>query len=133
MLFGDAHVARYRETDGAEGHEWQGTRCLILTTKGRRSGVDRDSALIYGQHGDAYVVVASKGGAPDHPSWYKNLVAEPNVEVQVLGDRFPAVARDATAEERSELWALMVKEWPSYDEYQAKTERQIPLVVLERA
>ena len=133
MLFGDEHVARYRETDGAEGHDWQGTQCLILTTKGRRSGEDRDSALIYGTHGDAYVVVASKGGAPDHPGWYKNLAADPHVNVQILGDRFDAVARDATPAERPELWTLMTAEWPAYDEYQTKTERQIPLVVLERA
>ncbi len=133
MLFGDEHVARYRATDGAEGHEWQGTQCLILTTKGRRSGADRDSALIYGEHGDAYVVVASKGGAPEHPSWYKNLAADPHVNVQVRGDRFDAVARDATPAERVELWPLMTAEWPAYDEYQTKTERQIPLVVLERA
>lgn len=133
MLFGEQHVARYRETGGAEGHDWEGTHCLILTTKGRSSGEDRDSALIYGTHGDAYVVVASKGGAPDHPSWYKNLVADPQVNVQVLDDRFDAVARDATPDERPGLWTKMVGEWPSYDEYQTKTDRQIPLVVLERA
>ena len=132
MLFGAEHVARYRETDGAEGHDWQGTHCLILTTTGRSTGQERDLALIYGRHGDDYVVVASKGGAPDHPSWYKNLVANPRVKVQVLGDRFEANARTATAEERPELWPLMTGEWPAYDDYQKKTDREIPLVVLER-
>jgi deazaflavin-dependent oxidoreductase (nitroreductase family) len=132
MLFGDEHVKRYRETDGAEGHDWQGTHCLILTTTGRTSGQERDLALIYGRHGDAYVVVASKGGAPVHPSWYKNLVANPGGKVQGLGERCEAVARTATAEERPELWPLMTEEWPAYDEYQEKTERQIPLVVLEK-
>jgi deazaflavin-dependent oxidoreductase (nitroreductase family) len=132
MLFGQEHVDRYRATDGAEGHDWQGTKTLILTTTGRSSGEDRDAPLIYGEHGGQLVVVASKGGAPDHPAWYKNLKADPNVHVQVGADRFDAVARDATDGERAELWSLMTSEWPAYDEYQTKTERQIPLVVLER-
>jgi deazaflavin-dependent oxidoreductase (nitroreductase family) len=133
MLFGKEHVDRYVATDGAEGHDWQGTTALILTTKGRRSGEQRESPLIYRPHGDAYVVVASKGGAPDHPAWYKNLLADPKVSVQVLGDRFEAVARTAGGAEREELWKLMAQAWPPYDEYQQKTEREIPVVVLERA
>jgi deazaflavin-dependent oxidoreductase (nitroreductase family) len=132
MLFGQEHIDKYRATDGEEGHDWQGTQTLILTTTGRSSGEPRDAPLIYAEHGDQFVVVASKGGAPDHPAWYKNLKADPNVGVQVRGDRFDAVARDATAAERAELWSLMTGEWPAYDEYQTKTERQIPLVVLER-
>jgi deazaflavin-dependent oxidoreductase (nitroreductase family) len=133
MLFGEEHVKRYVETDGAEGHEWRGTTALILTTKGRRSGEPRDAPLIYGQHGEDYLVVASKGGAPEHPAWYLNLSAEPEVTVQVLGDRFKATARTASPEERPELWRIMTKEWPPYDEYQQKTSREIPVVVLERA
>ncbi len=133
MLFGKEHVDRYVATDGAEGHDWQGTTALILTTKGRRSGEQRDAPLIYRPHGDAYVVVASKGGAPDHPAWYKNILADPKVRVQVLGDRFDAVARTAGGAEREELWKLMTQAWPAYDEYQTKTEREIPIVVLERA
>ena len=132
MLFGPEHVERYIATDGAEGHDWQGTSCLILTTTGRRRREPRVAPLIYGRHGDAFVVVASKGGAPQHPSWYDNLVADPNVHVQVWGDRFAASARDATPQERPELWKLMVGEWPAYDEYQTKTDREIPVVVLER-
>jgi deazaflavin-dependent oxidoreductase (nitroreductase family) len=132
MLFGQEHVKRYVETDGAEGHEWQGTTALILTTRGRRSGEPRNAPLIYGQHGDDYLVVASKGGAPEHPSWYHNLSAEQEVTVQVLGDRFKAKARTASPEERPELWRIMTKEWPPYDEYQQKTSREIPVVVLER-
>lgn len=132
MLFGQEHVDRYRETDGAEGHEWQGTTCLILTTTGRRSGEPRDNALIYREDDGRYVVVASKGGAPEHPNWYKNLVAHPRVGVQVLADRFAADARTADGEERERLWKLMTEVWPAYDEYQAKTDRQIPIVVLER-
>jgi deazaflavin-dependent oxidoreductase (nitroreductase family) len=133
MLFGQEHIDRYRATDGQEGHDWEGTQALILTTTGRRSGERRDSALIYGVNGDDYVIVASKGGAPDDPSWYKNLKADPDVEVQVWGDRFRAVARDATPAERGTLWPIMTKEWPAYDEYQGKTDRQIPVVVLERS
>jgi deazaflavin-dependent oxidoreductase (nitroreductase family) len=133
MLFGQEHVDRYRATDGEEGHDWQGTKALILTTRGRRSGEPRDAPLIYGTHGDAYLVVASKGGADEPPAWYLNLKAEPEVEVQVKGDRFKAHARDATPEEKPELWKIMTGEWPAYDEYQAKTQREIPVVVLERA
>jgi deazaflavin-dependent oxidoreductase (nitroreductase family) len=132
MLFGDEHVKRYEETDGKEGHDWEGTQTLILTTTGRKSGEPRPQALIYGQHGDDYLVVASKGGAPQHPAWYLNLDANPEVKVQVWGDRFNAHARTATAEEKQELWPIMTKEWPSYDEYQQKTDRDIPIVVLER-
>ena len=133
MLFGQEHVERYRETDGEEGHDWNGTTVLILTTTGHRSGQSRSTPLIYGTHGDDYVVVASKGGAPANPAWYLNLDADPEVEVQVRGDRFKAHARTATAEEKPELWSTMTASWPAYDEYQAKTDREIPVVVLERS
>ena len=133
MLFGEEHVKRYQETDGAEGHEWRGSTVLLLTTTGRRSGQDRTTPLIYRTHGDDYVVVASKGGAPQDPSWYLNLSSDPNVSIQVLDDRFKAKARTASAEERPELWRIMTETWPPYDEYQSKTDREIPVVVLERA
>jgi deazaflavin-dependent oxidoreductase (nitroreductase family) len=133
MLFGEEHVRTYKETDGQEGHDWQGTQCLLLTTTGRRSGEPRELPLIYGRHGDAYLVVASKGGADDPPAWYLNLQADPRAEVQVWGDRFPATARVATPEEKAEMWKTMVAEWPAYDDYQAKTDREIPIIVLERA
>lgn len=132
MLFGAEHVKRYVETDGEEGHDWQGTSVLILTTTGRRSGEERSTPLIYGEHGGDYVIVASKGGAPEHPAWYLNLTEHPDITVQVKADRFAANARTARAEERPELWALMVERWPAYDEYQEKTDREIPLVVVER-
>jgi deazaflavin-dependent oxidoreductase (nitroreductase family) len=132
-LFGAEHVRRYRETGGEVGHIWNGVPTLLLSTTGRRSGEERTTPLIYGQNGDAYVVVASKGGHPTHPAWYLNLVAEPKVELQVAADRFPARARTATAEERARLWPLMASIWPAYDDYQAKTEREIPVVVLERS
>jgi deazaflavin-dependent oxidoreductase (nitroreductase family) len=132
MLFGQEHVRRYLKTDGAEGHDWQGTTALILTTTGRRSGESRSTPLIYGTHGDDHVVVASKGGAAEDPAWYLNLSEDPEVTVQVRGDRFNAHARTATPEEKPELWRMMTERWPAYDEYQQKTDRDIPVVVLER-
>jgi deazaflavin-dependent oxidoreductase (nitroreductase family) len=133
MLFGQEHVRRYVETDGAEGHDWQGTTVLILTTKGRRSGQSRSTPLIYQRHGDDYVVVASKGGAPEDPAWYLNLESDPEVTVQVQGDRFKAGARTASADEKPELWRIMTGAWPAYDDYQRNTARDIPVVVLERS
>lgn len=131
MLFGEEHVQRYIATDGAEGHDWQGTTVLLLTTTGRRTGQPRTTPLIYQRHGEDYLIVASKGGADEPPAWYLNLVAEPEVEVQVYGDRFAATARTATPDEKTDLWKIMVATWPAYDEYQEKTDRDIPVVVLE--
>ena len=131
-LFGQEHVARYRASDGEEGHDWQGTQTLLLTTKGRKSGEPRTTPLIYARQGDAYTVVASKGGSDTPPAWYLNLSQDPDVEVQVKGDRFRARARTATAEEKPGFWQTMASEWPDYDSYQQRTEREIPVVVLER-
>jgi len=132
-LFGQAHADRYLATNGAEGHEWEGTQTLLLTTIGRRSGEPRVAPLIYAPAGDAFAIVASKGGSEARPAWYVNLSANPDVEVQIKGERFTARARTATVEEKAELWPTMVAEWPRYDEYQAKTDREIPIVLLERA
>ncbi len=132
MLFGQEHVDRYRATDGEEGHEWQGTVTLLLTTTGRKSGEPRTMPLIYQEHDGDYLLVASKGGWDKPPAWYLNLQADPAVHVQVKGDKFEATARDATPEEKPEMWAKMAKTWPAYDDYQARTDRQIPVVVLER-
>jgi deazaflavin-dependent oxidoreductase (nitroreductase family) len=133
MLFGQEHVQRYVETDGEEGHDWRGASVLLLTTTGRRTGESRSTPLIYGRHGEDYLVVASQGGAPQHPAWYLNLAAEPEVDVQVRGERFHARARTATGDERPDLWRTMSAEWPAYDDYQQRTDREIPVVVLERA
>ena len=133
MLFGEEHVRKYKETAGQEGHDWQGTQCLLLTTTGRKSGEPRELPLIYGKSGDDYLIVASKGGADEPPAWYLNLEADPNAEVQVWGDRFKAKARVATPEEKAEMWKTMTAEWPAYDEYQSKTDREIPIIVLEPA
>jgi proline iminopeptidase len=133
QLHGPKHVEVYLETDGEVGHEWRNdTSILILTTKGRKSGEERLNALIYGMAGDNPMIVASKGGNPQHPGWYLNLRENPNVQVQIRGDKFDATARDATPEERPELWKQMAAEWPDYDNYQQKTDREIPIVILER-
>jgi proline iminopeptidase len=132
-LFGDEHVRRYRETDGAVGHIWRrGAKTLLLTTRGRKTGEPRTAPLIYESSPNGYVIVASNGGAQKHPGWYRNLLRDPHVEVQVEGDVFPAEAHTATGEERAELWRLAAQQWPPYDDYQTRTGRQIPVVVLER-
>src|SRR6476469_1810159 len=133
MLFGQEHTDRYKETDGDVGHDWQGTHVLLLTTTGRKTGEERELPLIYGTNGDDYLIVASKGGADAPPAWYLNLKADPNVVVQVKGDRFEAQAREASPEEQADLWSTMTDERPAYDDYQTKTDRDIPIIVLERA
>jgi proline iminopeptidase len=133
-LYGDEHVKRYRETDGEVGHIWKkGSKTLLLTTKGRKSGEPRTTPLIYENADDNYVIVASKGGTPENPGWYENLTKDPEVELQVKDEVFPAHARTAEGEERERLWKLAAQQWPDYDEYQKKTDREIPVVVLERS
>lgn len=132
-LYGAEHIRQYRETDGEYGHDWKrGSPTLLLTTTGRRSGEPRTTPLIYGRSGDDYLIVASDGGADRPPSWYSNLQENPEAEVQVLGDKFRARARDATPEERPAMWREMVSHWPDYDAYQERTDREIQVVVLER-
>ena len=132
-LFGDEHVRRYRETGGEVGHIWRGgSTILLLTTTGRKSGEKRTAPLIYAQDGDRYVIVASKGGAPEHPGWYQNIEKTPEVELQVKDEVFRARARTATGEERERLWRKANEVWPDYDAYAKKTDREIPVVVLER-
>jgi deazaflavin-dependent oxidoreductase (nitroreductase family) len=129
-LVGDEHIRRYRETGGQVGYRWNDAPTLLLTTVGRRTGEPRTSALIFGQDGDDYLVVASMGGAPQHPQWYLNLTANPVAEIQVLADRMPVLARTAADDERARLWKIVTGVWPNYDAYQARTERIIPVVVL---
>jgi len=114
------------------GHEWNGATCLLLTTTGRISGQERETPLIYAPDGYDYIVVASKGGAPEHPNWYLNLIAHPDITVQVLADRFPAVAREAVGEEYQRAWDLAAARWPNYNVYTQRTERRIPVVILSR-
>ena len=127
------HVERYLATDGEDGHDWNGRPTLLLTTRGRRSGEAHTLPLIYGRDGDRLLIVASRGGASNHPSWYLNLLADPEVEVQVKGDRFHARAHPAGPDEKPRLWQTMTTVFPDYAVYQTRTDRQIPVVILERS
>ena len=127
------HITRYIATNGEDGHIWRGVPCLLLTTIGRKSGVPRRTALIYGRDGDDYVIVASKGGHPTHPLWYTNLTTNEVVTLQVAADVFQATATTIpVGADRDRVWATMVSIWPDYGVYQTKTERRIPLVRLVR-
>ena len=126
------HIRKYVDSDGAQGQVFYGVPALLLTTRGRRSGQLRRTALYYGERDGDYVLVASNGGSTGHPSWYLNLDAEPQVHVQVGGEEFDAVARTATGAERATLWKHMVEVFDKYEQYQAKVSREIPVVVLTR-
>lgn len=132
-IVGDSHVRAYRETGGERGYLWNDAAILLLTTKGRRSGEPKTVPLIFVRDGENYVVVASLAGAPQHPAWYLNLQAEQHVQVQVKTEVFDAIARTASPSERERLWPRAVEAWPQYDDYQAKTSREIPVVILEPA
>jgi deazaflavin-dependent oxidoreductase (nitroreductase family) len=134
------HAKRYLASGGTEGHMYKVTPpgysemtvpALLLTTTGRKTGERFIFPLFYGKTGDSYIVVASKGGAPQHPGWYRNLVANPEVDVQVGTAKMKARARTATGAERAKLWEKALKFWPPYADYQKKTEREIPVVVLD--
>jgi deazaflavin-dependent oxidoreductase (nitroreductase family) len=133
-------MRRYLASDGADGYYVDFTPIggpaltptLILTTTGRRSGKAQMLPLIYGESSGNYVIIGSKGGAPEHPAWYLNLVANPEVGVQIKGERFRARARTAAGAERAALWDMMVEVYSPYADYQKKTQREIPVVVLER-
>lgn len=129
-LSGEAHVQKYRETNGEVGYIWNGATSLLLTTTGRHSGQPRTHALIFAQDGEDYLVVASMGGMPKHPQWYLNLQANPEAQIQVKDKIIPVVARTATDEEKPRLWQIVTAQWPNYDAYQARTDRVIPVVIL---
>lgn len=130
-LLGETHVRAYRETGGERGYLWNGVPILLLTTQGRTSGEPRTIPIIFTGHGGGYVIIASRGGSPTHPQWYLNILAEPRVELQVKSNKFAARARTAESPEREQLWAEATKTWPKYDEYQSRTTRMIPVVVIE--
>jgi deazaflavin-dependent oxidoreductase (nitroreductase family) len=132
QLFGEEHVRAYRESDGERGYHWRGAEILLLTTEGRKSGEPRTLPLIHRTDDGRWVLVASKGGAPANPSWFENLMANPEATIQVKGETIPVRASTASAEERRRLWSLMTEVWPAYDEYQQRTAREIPVVVLSR-
>ena len=125
------HVERYLATDGADGYDFHGAVCVILTTKGRRTGAIRRSPIVRVRDGDRYLAVASMGGAPKHPLWYLNLLANPEVTIQDKGEVHFLTARTATPAEKEGLWPVAVAEWPDYENYQKRTERDIPLVICE--
>jgi deazaflavin-dependent oxidoreductase (nitroreductase family) len=132
-LFGPEHVRVYRETGGERGYSWRnGTKILLLSTVGHSSGQERTTPLIHREDGGYWVIVASKGGAPEDPAWYRNLQANPEAEIQVKSETIPVRASDAQGEERERLWRDMAEVWPDYDNYQQRTDRTIPVVVLER-
>src|SRR2546421_12975703 len=124
-------VELYEKTGGKEGAELTGQPCVILWTKGRNSGAVRKSPLMRIKDGDRYAVVASMGGAPKHPVWYHNVVADPHVSLQDGAELRDYTARVAEGEEKKEWWSKATEVWPDYDGYQAKTDRQIPLIILE--
>ena len=126
------HVDRYLATDGADGFEWEGAQCVILTTVGRRTGSLRRTPLIRIRDGERYLLVASMGGAPRHPGWYLNLVDHPDVTIQDRDELHPLRARTATPEEKAALWPVAVAQWPDYDDYQARTTRDLPLVICDQ-
>ena len=133
-LHGEPHVQRYLETDGEDGYVWRrGTTVLLLFTRGRKTGEQRTNPLIFRPWGDGWIIVASRGGTDRPPGWFLNLQDDPDVEVQIKAERFPARARVATPDEKPAMWRAMTEVWPDYDEYQQKTAREIPVVVLERA
>jgi deazaflavin-dependent oxidoreductase (nitroreductase family) len=127
------HMDRYLATNGKDGHLWRnGIPTLLLTTTGRKSGNATTTPLIYGRDGDRYMVVGSRGGAPTHPQWYLNLSADSSVQIQVEAEKFSASARTASPDEKPRLWEIMAQVYPSYNEYQEKTDRDIPVIILER-
>ena len=129
-------VELYERTNGAEGNTLRdtGMPVIIVTNKGRRTGAIRKTPLMRVKDGDNYVLVASKGGAPEHPVWYYNLRAEPNVEIRDKADVTPMRVREVhDAAERARLWKLAVAAYPPYEDYQQKTDRQIPVFLAEPA
>lgn len=129
-ISGESHVKAYRETGGETGYIWNNATILLLTTIGHKSGEPKTVPLIFVEDAGRYVIIASLGGAPKHPAWYVNLAANPRVTLQVKDKVFEAEASTATSTERERLWAKAVEAWPQYTDYQAKTTREIPVVVL---
>lgn len=127
------HIRRYLATDGEDGHLMNSFPCLVLTTVGKKSGEQRQAAVIYGKSGDDHVIIASKGGSDTPPAWFVNLAASGTGHIQVKAEKMTVKMRVAEGEEREKLWDMMTKVFPTYIEYQQKTARKIPVVVLERA
>jgi deazaflavin-dependent oxidoreductase (nitroreductase family) len=132
--FVKVHVALYRTSGGRLGGRLRkGAPVLLLTATGRKTGRRRTTPLLYVEEGDRHVVVASAGGAPSHPAWYLNLRSNPAATIQVGGRKLAVTAETAALEERARLWPRLTQMWPQYDDYQAKTRREIPVVILARS
>lgn len=129
-LLGDAHVKAYQESNGEIGSIWNGAPILLLTTTGRKTGLPRTIAIIYGRDNEDYLLTASQGGAPLHPSWYLNLQANPEAQIQVKAEVIPVVTRTASESEKPRLWKIETDVWPNYDVYQQRTTRSIPIVIV---
>lgn len=125
------HIRRYLATDGEDGHLMNGFPCLVLTTIGKKSGEKRQAAVIYGKHGNSYVVIGSKGGSDTPPAWFVNLAAAGHGHIQVKADKMNVAMRIAEGDERQALWEMMATIFPDYLEYQKKTTRQLPVIVLD--
>jgi deazaflavin-dependent oxidoreductase (nitroreductase family) len=130
LLLGEEHVRRYQETDGEVGYIWNGVPILLLTTTGRKSAQPRTTPLIHARDGDDYLVVASMGGAPQHPHWYLNLVANASAQIQDRSEHIDVTTHTAGEDEKARLWKIVTAQWPNYDVYQSRTDRVIPVVVL---
>jgi F420H(2)-dependent quinone reductase len=126
-------VETYERTDGREGNEIQGRPIVVITSRGAKSGKLRKNPVMRVEHGGVYAAVASKGGAPDHPDWFHNFVADPHVDLQDGADKASYVARIAEGEERAAWWERAVAAFPPYADYATKTDREIPVFLLERA
>ena len=124
---------RYEETDGREAGDIQGMPVIVLTTVGAKTGKLRKTALMRVEHEGVYAVVASLGGDPRHPVWYFNMTDHPLVELQDMAEKHDFIAREVVGDEKALWWERAVAAYPPYADYQAKTERQIPVLVLERA
>lgn len=130
-MVGKVHLEKYLETNGETGYIWNGVTCLVMTTIGHKSGEPRQHPIIFSRDGNNFVVIASKGGSPDHPLWYLNLTKNPRVTLQIKDKKCEAIARTAKSPERERLWKEAAKAWPNYDVYVTRTTREIPVVVLE--
>jgi deazaflavin-dependent oxidoreductase (nitroreductase family) len=130
--FNQRIIGEFRANGGKVGEPFAGAPMLLLTTSGARSGEQRTTPLVYLPDGDRFVVIASKGGAPTHPAWYHNLVAQPDAAIEVGSETIPVTAVVMTGEERDGLYARQAALRPAFAEYQAKTTRRIPVIALER-
>jgi deazaflavin-dependent oxidoreductase (nitroreductase family) len=125
-------IRAFRANNGRLDGQGRGRSLLLLTTTGARSGQPRVAPLAFTRSGEHYVVIASKGGSPSHPDWYHNLVSNPTVTVEVGGETFRARARVAEGDEHDTLFEAQAREMPNFSDYQQKTSRKIPVIVLER-